>query len=48
MADVIKDQAFAWNKYFKLFFLVVSALVNVTINKPWFLTLLVARKTHEK
>ena len=30
MTDVIKYHVFAWNKYVKLFLLVVSALVNVT------------------
>ena len=30
MADAVNDQVFAWNKYVKLFLLVVSALVNVT------------------
>ena len=50
MADVINDQVFAWNKYVKLFLLVVSALVNVT---NWcalslLVALLVARNAHDK
>ena len=30
MTDAINDQVFAWNKFVKLFLLVVSFLVNVT------------------
>ena len=30
MTDVVNDQAFAWNKFVKLFLLVASVQVNVT------------------
>ena len=45
MADVINDQVFAWNKYVKLFLLVVSALVNAL---SLLVALLVAHNTHDK
>ena len=43
-------QVFAWNKYVKLFLLIVSALVNV-INScalSLLVALLLARNTHDK
>ena len=50
MADVVNDQVFAWNKYVKLFLLVVSALVNVTnsCTLSLLVALLAARNTHDK
>ena len=50
MANVINDQVFAWNKYVKLFLLLVSALLNVTQSCALSLlvALLVAHNTHDK
>ena len=30
MTDAINDEAFAWNKYVRLFLLVIRAMINIT------------------